>query len=127
MKNEEELKQFMLAHLRQIVEKNSEVQGLLMGDFERCMKDQAGTLRMAKAIDESIAEDRINLENIAKQTSTALKAVSRLADMNQRFIILLVTYMSGSASSDAVSLMNTLGHGEEGLRAMWNQKLKGGK
>ena len=99
-----------------------EVVSALLKDIEQCEVQTKGCGRVLDQW-EKVQE---NPENLEKQLQTAIKCVNKLSDMNRRLVMLLMVYVVGRQfQTDAADLMSKLGRGEEALRELFKQRMKG--
>lgn len=65
-------------------------------------------------------------ENLSKMVSTAMKCQRRQATIIQILIVICSVYASGSRmSGDLAEALNKMGRGDEAIREMFNQKIRG--
>ena len=100
-----------------------EVISALLKDIDTCQAQMDGCEKVL----ERWAEVQENPANLEKQLQTSVKCVRRLSDVNRRLLMLLMVYVVGNQfHSDSAALMAKLGRGEEALKELFKQKLKGG-
>lgn len=112
----------LLDMARSLLSSKDQVMKALFEDISQCETQANGCSRVLENWDKVQG----NPENLEKQLKTAVKCVNRLSVMNRRLLMLLVVYVTGdNFTTDSALLMNKLGAGEEALKEMLKQKMKG--
>jgi hypothetical protein len=112
----------MIAIARGMLNNRKEVLTTIMKDFGVCRKDQKGL----KHVLETWEDRKDNPEQLKHVLETLVKVNERQSEMINQMLILSLVYASGeNFTSDSANMLMKLGHGDEAIRSMWNQKIHG--
>jgi len=104
----------MLKDRKQVVE-------ALLSAMEQSEKMISGLSKVSDSVIENPSD-----ENLRKMVNTTMKCVSKQAKIIQMLALVSLVYTSSSQfSSDVARILIKFGKGEEALREMFNQKLRG--
>lgn len=99
-----------------------QVMRMLIQEFEDTRKVADGCQRVLDSWEDGYQTP----ENMQKQLRTAISTNRRQAVMLEKLALICLLYVMGdSYTSDAAHALNKLGHGQDALREMWEQKLRG--
>jgi len=91
-------------------------------DMDQCDKFSTGLNQFIDVIDGAHMEK----EDIRKKFKTMMKVVNKQNDIIKKLLILSIVYMQGSNfDSDIGTALNKMGRGEEALKTMFANKMKG--
>ena len=93
----------------------------LASAYDQSDKIEAGFKTVADSVLNNPSE-----ENLRKMVNTTMKCTKTLASINKMLIMLNLVYVAGdNYTSDIGKVLVRLGRGEEALREMFKQKMKG--
>lgn len=76
-----------------------------------------------KSVSQSVIENPSEA-NLRKQLKVTMDSLASTLEYNQTLQVLMLIYLSSSASSDAAKLMAKLGRGEEALHMLMKEKFQ---
>jgi hypothetical protein len=103
-----------------LISNREQVIAAILADMDSCAKNAEAFAKLCELFD---AGKEVSTEKALK---AAAKSLRHSNEVNRRMMFLLLVYVSGSHfTGDAAGIMVKLGRGEEALKAVFDQKLKG--